>query len=268
MPDVFRREPRNVGVLVVKGGEVAAKFIGETNPGEVDLRLARQFGNAKLYRLWVRYWRKSIESDHWIEGLLKDERITFSFVEGGSVSDVGDDSPEQICSYLFSMLVSSGGLAEASGVEKDIPLLKAKESLRREFRELRIMRSVARDHIRKPVYENFDVKGGKTWHQVSFCQSGENEKWIYEPIDLTTRRRKSARERAGYMNYVFSDLRNSENAVNTTAVVSVRKEDRKKKDVEYCLSALQDSSNQVVDWLDPESRREFLFECEQVALRP
>ena len=59
--DPARWEPRNVGVLVTRGAERAAWFIGESQPGKIDGREVRHVvGAADTYKSWVEFWRTEI----------------------------------------------------------------------------------------------------------------------------------------------------------------------------------------------------------------
>jgi hypothetical protein len=62
-PDVFRNEPRNIGVVLWSPGGVLARFIGEpAEPGdEWDEACIPSFvASPAAYKQWVRYWRREI----------------------------------------------------------------------------------------------------------------------------------------------------------------------------------------------------------------
>ena len=89
LPDLFRDEPLNVGVVVRKEGELAAKFVGEMEPGELDGRKLRSFGNPSVYSQWVRYWRKVLatEGEDALQELVETSGAHFRVVPGGEVTD-------------------------------------------------------------------------------------------------------------------------------------------------------------------------------------
>jgi hypothetical protein len=63
IPDVFRNEPRNIGVLLWTPDGTAARFLGEKpdTPGEVDEAAVPKFvSSAHAYKEWVRYWRREL----------------------------------------------------------------------------------------------------------------------------------------------------------------------------------------------------------------
>jgi hypothetical protein len=58
--DPRRWEPTNVGVIVARGDDVEARFIGERADGGVDRRSARFVGDTEVFGEWVRYWRRAL----------------------------------------------------------------------------------------------------------------------------------------------------------------------------------------------------------------
>lgn len=262
MPDPMRKETRNIGVLVHKGDSVAAKFLGEQEAkDEIDGRALRGVGDARLYRMWIEHWREAIEQQEWMKCVADKSRITYRFIPGGSVEDTGLDSVDSICAYLFSTLVSSGGLAEAlsKAPEDEDVLGEIKSDVAAEFRKLKIMKSVAPNELRHPVLEGQSVEGTKHRHDVTFFQSGGQEDWVYEPLNLATNQKKHAKERAGYLSYIFSEFkRKKKRRVNTVAIVRVP--DEQDTTVKYAMSILRDSA-EIVPWNEPSARNSFLNAC-------
>jgi hypothetical protein len=102
--DLFRNEPRNVGVFVRVGSSVAARFFGEVEGGGIDGRKLKSLPYPDVYRQWVEYWRDQVAS-----GREKFEQVSGSHywvVEGGAVSDIDRDSADEVAAYLYSLLVS------------------------------------------------------------------------------------------------------------------------------------------------------------------
>jgi hypothetical protein len=132
------------------------------------------------------------------------------------------------------------------------------------------MKSVAAEWVRNPVYENWDIRGsGRVWHQVSFYQDGQGRGWAFEPLNLATRQKWAARQRAGYLAFLFREIRESAEMrgkpVNTTAVIRVNDDERDDPHVQYSLSALKNNADAIVDWMNPAERSRFLSERERVA---
>jgi len=271
MPDLMRKETLNVGILVQKGESRTARFLGEsTQGGQIDGRALRSIGDARVYRMWVRHWHKMLAKDGWQKLMLEESLATYQFIEGGEVTDTGADSAEDVCSYLFSMLVSHGGLAEAiEGMQDDTETAEVADSLRGELRKLRIMKSVADASVRHPVYESWAVKGATEWHSVSFYQETNTEGFAFEPLNLATRQRKHARERAGYLSCIFGDIRSgvqsTKKKVNNFAVVRVNDEDRDDPQVAWCLKIAAKNAD-VIDWNNEQQRTTFLKDRERIAL--
>lgn len=123
MPDVIRKETRNVGVVVHKGDSLAAQFLGEVSPGSpIDRRKLKSLADPRVYRMWVVHWRKQMEKQGpvgAIQRFTEELSPSFKFIPGGEVADTGDDTADDVASYLFSMLVSDGGLNEAIGQQAE-----------------------------------------------------------------------------------------------------------------------------------------------------
>ncbi|MGE0538318.1 MAG: hypothetical protein AB7O68_25370 [Pirellulales bacterium] len=270
MPDVMRKETLNVGVIVHKGDNRAAQFLGDARvDGSPDGRSLKYISDTRVYRMWVRHWRKALELPTWQEQMLDSRLNSFQFINGGEVTDTGADSAEEICSYLFSMLVSHGGLAEAlGGVAEDEDTVEIANDLRGEFRKLRLMRPMADDSVRHPIYDGFSARGATDWHMLTFYQETRDRGFAIEPLNLATRQRKHARERAGYLSFIFGDLRSGEaerkKPVNNFAVVRVGEEDRNDPQVQYCLNIAGKNAD-IVDWNDTRQREAFLKDRERIA---
>ena len=66
VPDVFRNEPRNIGVVLWSPHGVGARFVGERpdTPGEVDTAEVPSFvASPDAYQQWVRYWRRELAKE-------------------------------------------------------------------------------------------------------------------------------------------------------------------------------------------------------------
>ncbi|MEW4564666.1 hypothetical protein AB1K70_19150 [Bremerella sp. JC770] len=275
MADLLRRETQNVGVLVQRGNEVAARFIGETPAsGEIDGRTLRQFANPKLYRMWVHHWRKSLRSPDWEDRLLNDDRKSFAFIPGGEVSEVDFDSTDAICDYLFHMLVSSGGLKEALADEAEssdeADAVHVRDELLHAFRHMGVMRSNPRDGVLHPVMTRQSIPGtNKIWHPVSFLQKVHSTTWAYEPIHITSTQKQKVAERAGYLGLIFGDIQKaaSENEQKFigNVIVSMDSDDEKSKHVKYALSLIRPHA-QVVNLRSKSERNELLKMVEDNAV--
>ncbi len=65
VPDLFRREPRNVGIIAFDGTEVVWQFLGQSEPNpldlEIDARMAKSVvTSVRNYRAWVKFFRNAV----------------------------------------------------------------------------------------------------------------------------------------------------------------------------------------------------------------
>jgi hypothetical protein len=123
VPDLFRNEPINVGVVLWLDGQVGSKFISEKSDGKLDLRTApTQIVSKPTFRQWVNTWRKMIEADAakiigTRETILKtDERFldaikssgqgNYALEHGGQLlEEVKSSEFSNVLNYLFERLV-------------------------------------------------------------------------------------------------------------------------------------------------------------------
>jgi len=279
MANPLRKEPQNVGVVVEKDGHLHAKFIGEPEPGKWESSRLRRFAKPNVYRLWVDRWRDLISKnqDDWTDVLLTSHSSHFAVIAGGELSNTGDDTPQELCNYLYGLLVSSGGLQEAIGSlqeakgesEPEGQSALLRNDIASNFRGRDIMTAHS---VRYPVLADQDVKGtSKTWHRVAFYQKAEQDAWAMEPVDFTVTRPKLARDHAAYARYMFNDLheRSRTNGVNinTVALVRCHSSDKRSDDVKRGIEIL-DGCCSVVNWSDPSAMKRFIDERVDVANRP
>ena len=106
MPDLRRREPQNIGVVLFAGGSALARFVAE-DPASLDIdgRIARpRFGSWENYCDWVHFWRSSLAGGP--EKLLARRAGENYFLErGGQLLAGADRDPRQLLDELYSMLV-------------------------------------------------------------------------------------------------------------------------------------------------------------------
>jgi len=132
LPDLRRMEPRNIGVIVWSGGEVAARFLAERSEqsGEVDGRSVPGFiTSLSAYKQWVHFWRNQLEktairpleggeavprsSSDFLTVLSSTSKGNFHLVESGMLLDAVDVGElPQVADYLFSSLVEESMTAE------------------------------------------------------------------------------------------------------------------------------------------------------------
>lgn len=106
--DLRRREPVNVGVIVFAHGEIAARFVGETDGKAIDGRRTRGFADPENYRAWVAHWRRSIDERWSISGFMTIRSPASFFLEFGGerLLGNGDVAIEPFTERLFADLVA------------------------------------------------------------------------------------------------------------------------------------------------------------------
>lgn len=264
IPDVFRREPRNVGVFVEFGGQWAARFFGESAPAVVDRRKIKGLQYPGVYAQWIKYWRRTLDRQRDIELIKRTANGNFRVLDGGAVDGVGHDSVDDVLNYVYAMIVSEGGLAEATGLQSDpAQQLKLKESVGRTFRDAGILSDSALTDVPYPIRLGATVQGEVTGYEPAFVQESDRLS-IIETADFTKEFKDRARDHAGYMAFMFSDTAKVNALVDPIAIVSYRREDAANRTVQQSLKLL-DKTARVVNWLDDDVRGRFIDERIRIA---
>jgi len=267
--DSFRKESRNVGVIVQREGVFGARFVGESSELEFDDRKLRFLAHPKVYRNWVRYWRRLIQDQEReidVE-LSADQDGNFRVIDGGAISRSGADSIETICEYAYSMLVSHGGLSEALHTTElgEEPHLVLRESIAREFRSSGLMGGSQNLFGRNPIVANQSIVGNRTVHEFSFTQRHATLDLI-EPLNLRTTQKRHAKDRAGWMAYAFNDVQQSSKRECEIIPIVIADIPEKRDDVtEYCLDTLKGLAT-IINWDSHAERERFLSERQAAAV--
>lgn len=130
VPDVFRKEPRNIGVIVWSEVGVAAQFWGVDAQGLLDKRQIPPFViSASAYEQWIKYWEAEIckpkvefigsgrfadvHSPAFLEAIQTGNTDTFFLQESGTVLEAlsKEDLPK-LAKELFESLVTSEAIDE------------------------------------------------------------------------------------------------------------------------------------------------------------
>jgi hypothetical protein len=263
--DLFRNEPRNVGVFVEADGLVASRFFGEVD-GQLDGRKLRAFQYPDVYRQWVAYWRTQGHGEG-LRAVLKSSGSHYRLAEGGSVEDANAADVANVADYLFSVLVSEGGFGEAIGSTAEKIELAPTASLTQEvvdaFKQDAVLDS-SDLYVAHPVRREVALNGViGIAHRPAFVQ--ENGRlYVMEVVDFTGPRKKLARDHAGWSAYMFSDIKRARET-SAIAVVRLAEEDARDAEVENGLGLLRHEAS-IVNWLDAEQRLAFLRERRQIAV--
>jgi hypothetical protein len=147
--DPRRWEPLNVGVVVVRGDEVHARFIGEREDGTIDRRSTRfVVGDTEVFSEWVRYWRRAIADgagaaaeilehktpNYWVadqgevwldtEGMSVDELARRYFADLVLRGEEDSDAMAPQLKERVERLIEQAELFKAEKFERD-PIVKA-----------------------------------------------------------------------------------------------------------------------------------------------
>ena len=119
IPDLRRREPTNVGVILRMGDSVFAKFLGERSDGRIDGRSVKWLGVAS-YKAWVTHWRRHLDESADLSALTGSPPGTNYYIEVGGERLIGSETtdPEGLLDYLYSVLVEETPEREVLSVEK------------------------------------------------------------------------------------------------------------------------------------------------------
>lgn len=276
IPDVFRQESRNVGVIVRVGERITGRFFGEMPGGRLDGRKIQSVEAPEVYRQWVEYWRSAIRrGDEGWDEIIDCTKENYRLVRGGTVSDIGDDSADVVANYLYSLLVSEGGFVEALGLkQKDEPdPVKLTTEVTDTLRSFNLLITGADDalyvKVRHPVRTGIEVPGKKIAHVPSFVQ--ENGRlYVIESVDLGRRGRSEAEYRAGFAAYTFGDIRNAaqeqHKVMHGTAIVRRTIEDERRPEIQTAMRLLEAEADEIVNWESDAEREKFIEERQRVAM--
>lgn len=269
--DIFRNEPRNIGVIVRIGDEIDARFVGETGTGDIDGRRLKLFKYPEVYREWHHYWRRMIKRGS-MDKLIRQTESNFRVSQGGLVTDIGTDGTDAVVNYLYSLLISEKGFSEALKEEEDNRQDESEKPLENEVLNIFLERGLVSDSsepdlfIKSPIRRNSIVEGSSCKiHRPAFVQ--ENGRlYVMETADFAASRKRRQRDHAGLVAYMFKDIRLRLPDAEAIALVRVREADLTNDDVDYGLQLLK-AEARIVDWHNRSQRDKFLEEREEVARR-
>lgn len=264
LSDPFRRESQNVGVFVRIRDEIKAKFFGEISPGDVDRRKIRTLPFPGPYAQWVLYWRRIMQQRPekvWDE-VKRTARENYQIIDGGVVDGIGHDSIDDVVTYLYSVLVSEGGIAAALGApDEAIASIRLADAIEDELKRQNLFDHVGplfKDAIKHPVRRDVPVQGKTATHLLSFVQRNGHP-IVMEPIDLGVKRDKSRiKDRAGWASLIFKDIQDKEPDAEAIALISATPEEEKQDIAKYAKSLLQPHVTAFVNWQSAQDRNAFI----------
>jgi hypothetical protein len=261
--DPFRNETRNVGVIARDARGIAARFVGERDSGELDRRLLGQrFRHPDVYLQWLAYWRGEINHGR-LDAIVKATTPNYFVVEGGEITDTAPDTVEAVCAFLYSLLISDGPVMQAFELAEEEDVTRGLGSeISHALRDLDILSDTAKLVVRHPVNRDAPIRGKHVVHTPSFSQKN-GLLYVYEAIDFTMKRPKLVRERAGWMAYMYADIKQEDQSAKTYSIFRPNEEDGGDT-IEYAKKMLGGESA-LVNWSDDDERKRFLNERQRLA---
>ncbi len=267
MPDAFRKEPRNVGVIVRWHDAVESQFIGET-PNDVDGRGLSWIRDLGAYKEWVRHWKKIVRDNpaNLEDRLFGTSKTTYYVVSGGAVDQVGNDDITRVCQFLYSTIVSRLGIDELVEDEEAIesPKIRLSRSVSTSFRKAGILGS--RANLIAPVFEEQYIIGKTKPHRFAYAQTSSTTLRPIELIDIETGNLDQIRYHAGWTRFAFADVRDSHESVEVDAVSIVipALSPARRELNEYCLDLLK-SASRVIDWTVDSDQSRLIEDCKKTS---
>jgi hypothetical protein len=265
--DLFRNEPRNVGVFVECNGQSVARFFGEADDLQIDGRKLKNFQNPDVYRQWVEFWRKTMNQSG-IEKLTSGASSHFRVIAGGDVTDMGNDTVADVMAYLYSVLVATGGITEAllTGSMED---MSTPTALAVEIGAALEQRSLLSNESKQvlvphPVKRAEPVRGKVVGYRPAFVQRN-GALYVMETVDFTSPKKKIARDHAGFSAYMFKDIRDADPRANMIAIVRVADSDQDADEVRDGLALLK-NEGEIVNWMNEDEQAIFLEERRRIAI--
>lgn len=149
MPDLYRREPRNIGVVLLHDDHGYGRFLGQDPAsGELDTRrVAQTIPATKTYAAWVDFFTHHLTVGTWTkarESLARRSLDNFLVEEGGTW-ELDYDDPRLLLDELYGSLVDD--LAASTGDRDSAGSPSIMGLIRRVFQEAGIAKRVVSSPI-------------------------------------------------------------------------------------------------------------------------
>ncbi|HJW79491.1 MAG: hypothetical protein ACJ8DU_21195 [Microvirga sp.] len=262
--DPFRNEPRNIGVIVSLNGIVAARFVGERDDGRVDERKLRAFTYPAVYLQWREFWRRKIRERD-LDSIAKGTTSNFYVEPVGEVTETGGDSAAEVCHFLYGLLVGAGPLEAFDWLDAQEPGVDLAAEIADELDRSAVLATSDQLFVRHPVVKRQQIRGIHVTHTPSFSQKN-GRLYVMEYIDLGMKQFNLAKDRAGWMAYMFSDIRDADDTCQAYSLVRPEGDSRNDQ-IDYARTLLAGESK-IVNWADENERNAFISERRQIAEEP
>jgi hypothetical protein len=165
--------------------------------------------------------------------------------------------------FLYTLLVSDEPVMQAFelAVEEDETKGLGSE-ISHAFAELHILRDASDLMVRNPIVRDQAIRGRHVTHKPSFSQQN-GLLYVYEAIDFTMKKPKVIRERAGWMAYMYTDIKQAEQKAETYSIYRPTQEDA--SDIVQYAKGMLGGESTLVNWADENERKTFLNQRQRVA---
>lgn len=259
--DPFRNETRNIGVIVSLNGAIAARFVGERDDGIFDARKLKGFIYPNVYTQWHDFWRKKINYRN-IDAIVASSTANFFISAGGEVDGTGSDTASEVCHFLYNLLVGQGVIEAFEWDNSEVVELDLATDITNALDRSAILANGGQLFTPHPVVSGGDVVGKHVVHKPSYSQRN-GKLYIMEHIDLNNKKIIKTKERAGWMAYMFSDIKNYDQNAQAYSLVRPPR-DAAGEQIEFAKSVLEGKSI-VVNWSDHQERNGFIEERKIIA---
>lgn len=182
VPDLFRNEPKNIGVFVQFNDTFSARFLGEDSDQRIDKRKLRSFRNADVYEQWVDYWRDLINKGD-IDRLNSHTSGNYIIQNRGKVTNIDkDDNIQNVLNFLFTKLISETGPSDTFissqarvAPEAEIIIPNLGETLEQTFTEV--------EYIKLLKNQTRYSSGGKDHIIYELCQVIERKNTVIHHLE-------------------------------------------------------------------------------------
>lgn len=274
IPDLFRQEPRNVGLIVAGEGRALLRFLGDDD-GRLDLRSARMVqADGSLYAEWFAYWRRAVERFNrtsaepatFLERLYGDGD-TFCLWEGGEyIPDYEGQPLDEIAEKLFARLVQRPEEERVAREREGRTPKQLFREVRATFRQRGLLAAdteqvddLGSEHL---IRVRAPVPGTAARFRPNFSQRN-GVLTVMENIDYSLTDAERATEHALYTATMFDDVRQANSAVIPVELIVIvhaveGMNENAQKAGRAALGRVGDVA--TVAWDDSSARERFLAE--------
>lgn len=282
VPDLFRQEPRNVGVFVANEEAAVVRLLGDAGSGKLDLRRAgpaREDGD--IYAEWFAHWHRLVNrvnaspqrapvATELLTALQADGGDMFAVWAGGDylVDDEDEENLEEIASELFGRLVTGVEAEAEEDEETEQPKLHVE--MKRIFQEAGILEDKRRrqQDVRHPIRMKEEVRGTLAVpYRPSFSQLN-GKLTVIEDIDFAAIGEEKLQNHALSTAFMFRDIARARLQVEPVELITVvhLHPDRNQYPQEVGMAALKEVEGmRIVNWDIPRARDRFIEERIRVA---